>query len=137
MPAKLRFLNNAAGKMECYSVTLMREAKQVVSRLPDGSLQIIQRWAAAKAAISEVWFFGSRAERAAISDNDIDIDIALMLSPPIENHNWALGEWLVAGADWHREIEINLGRKVNLQAIHRGMPIYCKVLGSGQQLWIR
>lgn len=93
------------------------------------------KWAAAKAAISEVWSFGSRAEGTVNSDNDIDI--ALMLSPPIENHNWALGEWLVAGADWHREIEMNLDRKVNLQSVHRGMPIYREVLGSGQQLWIR
>lgn len=115
---------------------LIPEAKPVVSRrLPDDWLKVIRRWASARAAISEVWSFKSRAEGAANSAGNIDI--ALILSPPIGNYDWAFGEWSVAGADWHREIESSLGQQVNLLVIHRGLPIYCEVLGAGQQLWIR
>jgi hypothetical protein len=122
--------------VECFSMRPVPETWLVAShQLPDGWLQIIRRWASAKAAISEVWLFGTHP--AGTAKSNCDIALALILSPPIENHNWALGEWSVAGADWHREIETNLGQQVNLQVIHRGLPIYCEVLGAGRQLWIR
>lgn len=83
--------------------------------LPESWLLSIQDWAEETKAIREVYLFGSRARGTADEESDVDICISLM--PPDGSHNWSLGDYMVQGDSWQRQLSERLGRSVSLEAV--------------------
>jgi predicted nucleotidyltransferase len=75
----------------------------------------LRSWASANDNVRELWLFGSRATGCSRPDSDVDLAIALM--PPINDHNWALGNYFALNGEWRRQLEAIVGRHVSLEAI--------------------
>jgi predicted nucleotidyltransferase len=75
----------------------------------------LRAWASANGNVHELWLFGSRADGSARPESDVDIAIALI--PPVDDHNWALGNYFVLRSEWQRQLEAIVGRHVSLEAI--------------------
>lgn len=78
--------------------------------------------------------FGSRAKRTSRPDSDVDIAISLM--PPREDHNWALPDYFALANDWRRELKKIVGR-VSFTAIVPNTPGDTEVRKTGVLLWRR
>jgi len=100
-------------------VTNMRSDRPCRVQLPDAWLRSIQHWAEQNGNIQEVWLFGSRARGEATEVKDVDI--AITLRPPKDNHDWALGNYQKFGDDWQRELAQLMGRSVDLE-LKIGLP---------------
>jgi predicted nucleotidyltransferase len=80
--------------------------------LDQDDIETIIRWSQRHDSISEVWLFGSRVKGS--SRPDSDIDLALVLTPPRQGHDWARGNYERFGDDWQRELSAMIGRHVSL-----------------------
>lgn len=80
--------------------------------IPEQWLRGIQEWAERNGSVREVWLFGSRQHGDEKEDSDLDLAITLM--PPNDNHDWALGNYTALGDDWQRELAQIVGRPVDL-----------------------
>jgi predicted nucleotidyltransferase len=79
-------------------------------------LAAIRAWAERTDSVREVWLFGSRSRGEATDESDIDLAIVLM--PPKERHDWALGNYEALADDhWQPELARLVGRHVSLEAI--------------------
>ena len=68
----------------------------------DGELaQQLADWAEGTNAVAALWLFGSRAKGTARADSDHDL--ALELRPKIKDHDWAFGDFICEGVQFHPE----------------------------------
>jgi predicted nucleotidyltransferase len=88
--------------------------------MEDEWIHKLRAWAGANDSVRELWLFGSRADRTARPDSDVDLGIGLM--PPNGNHDWALANYIVLGATWTSELEAIVGRHVSLENITPNEP---------------
>jgi len=77
-----------------------------------GWLQLLEAWAEAHQAVRELWLFGSRSQGRARPESDVDL--ALVLMPPVGKTDWALGDYAALGDKWQRELEAIVGQHVSL-----------------------
>ena len=103
--------------------------------LDNASCERIVAWAAGNNCVREVWLFGSRVRGDSRSDSDVDLAIVLM--PPSEGTNWALGTYVSKEVGWQRELGATLGRHVSLEAIVPGNDKYDLVMRQGYRLWAK
>jgi predicted nucleotidyltransferase len=85
--------------------------------LSETELRGIREWAGETDAVQEVWLFGSRAKGSARQDSDIDL--AIELRPPEDNHDWARGDYERFGDEWQRKLAEITGRDVSLELMDR------------------
>jgi hypothetical protein len=64
-------------------------------------------------------------------------DLAIYLTPPTRNTDWAAGNLLAHHSEWKRQLEAIVGRHVSLEAIDPGSKPDEMVRTSGVLLWAR
>lgn len=77
----------------------------------------IRAWAKQTPSVAEVWLFGSRAKGTATVESDVDL--ALVLMPGDQGHDWPLGNWMALATRWQGELEDGLDRHVSLELFAR------------------
>jgi predicted nucleotidyltransferase len=103
--------------------------------MQDGWLRGLRSWAAANESVRQLWLFGSRARGEAREDSDVDIALALM--PPVNNHDWALGNYFALESEWKEQLQAIVQRDVSIAVLAPGTEADIKVRQSGVLLWAR
>lgn len=94
-------------------------------------------WAQRTNAVRELWLFGSRGPKGGATAAS-DVDLALVLMPLVDGHNWAYGAYCALVDDvWQPELERIVGRHVSLEAIEPGTEEDHEVRSTGICLWRR
>ncbi|MFB9268038.1 nucleotidyltransferase family protein [Bradyrhizobium erythrophlei] len=75
----------------------------------------LENWAANNESVAELWLFGSRAKNT--SRHDSDIDIALLMMPPIGKTNWALANYVENFDEWKAQLRDAVDWPISLVAI--------------------
>lgn len=93
-------------------------------------------WANRNASIAELWLFGSRAKGTSRADSDVDL--AVTLTAPVGEHNWALGNYVaLCDRQWRPELQALVGNKVSFGAMTPGDEMDIEVRSTGVRLWKR
>lgn len=90
-----------AGNLPCVS------AIRAVMDVNDQTVGRLREWAAKKSAVRRLWLFGSRARGDWHFTSDVDLAIELM--PPKEEHDWALGDYTALHKRWRVELGLICG----------------------------
>lgn len=80
--------------------------------LPSGWVKWIRTWAKMTPSVAEVWLFGSQAKGTSTAESDVDL--ALVLMPGEQGHDWPLGNWMALGKRWQDDLQHQIGRHVSL-----------------------
>lgn len=97
-----------------------RRSSEQVIQLSDVSKVELCEWAQKNDAVKELWLFGSRARGEARPNSDVDITLVLM--PPIGKHDWAAGNYFALESDWKKQLIAIVGHDVSLGVITPGSP---------------
>jgi predicted nucleotidyltransferase len=92
------------------------------------TVEIIIRWAESRDCILEIWLFGSRAKGSSRLDSDIDLAVVLM--PPVQGHDWARGDYERFADEWQCELGAMIGQHVSLT-------LKAAEIEPSYQLWAR
>jgi predicted nucleotidyltransferase len=101
----------------------------------DEWLTALRAWARDNASVRELWLFGSRAKGTSRPKSDVDLALALM--PPTDNHDWALGNYYAFDREWKQQLEHIVGRDVSLEPMPPNSDTDAMVRKTGKLLWSR
>jgi len=99
--------------------------------MKDEWLYPLKAWAQDNGNVRQLWLFGSRAKGN--SKEDSDVDLAVVLMPPIGKHDYAFGNYMALGDAWQRHLGGIVGRHVSLEAIEPDD----EITKTGIKLWSR
>lgn len=101
----------------------------------DEWLAALRQWAANNEAVKELWVFGSRAKGNARPDSDIDV--AVLLMPPIEGTDWAMFAYFDNFYCWKGQLRFAVDWNVDLVAIGPKFEMEEEVKATGVRVWAR
>jgi predicted nucleotidyltransferase len=101
----------------------------------DEWLDALSNWTTSNHNVWALWIFGSRAKGT--SQPDSDIDIAIELVPPTNNHNWALWAYIKLFDEWKEQLRQAVSWSVSLVAIRPGFDMDKEVRETGVLVWKR
>jgi predicted nucleotidyltransferase len=113
----------------------MQVSRTTQMDMRDDWLRGLRSWAEANESVRELWLFGSRARGDAREDSDVDL--ALVLMPPVGKHDWALGNYFCFEIEWKRQLEAIVGRAVSIEPLVPGEDSDARVRQEGVLLWTR
>jgi predicted nucleotidyltransferase len=115
------------------TLRLFKEVKAM--DMTDEWLDALSKWATSNHNVWALWIFGSRAKGT--SQPDSDIDIAIELVPPTNNHNRALWAYIELFDEWKDQLRQAVSWSVSLVAIGPGFDMDKEVRETGVLIWKR
>jgi predicted nucleotidyltransferase len=111
-----------------------QRARLATMDIKDEWTSALRQWAGRNENVFELWLFGSWVKGGSTPESDVDI--ALMLMPPVDKHNWALGNYAVFRSEWKKQLEAIVGRKVDLRLIGPDFDLDQEVRSTGVRLYL-
>lgn len=119
-----------------------KEARRFIAALNAAKMDMrdewlhgLRAWASENGSVRELWLFGSRVTGCSRSESDVDVAIAL--TPPTDDTNWALSNYTRFGDEWQQQLEAIVGRHVSLEVILPDTTEDEWVRRCGVHLWTR
>lgn len=103
--------------------------------LPDEWKVALRHWAAKHDDVHQMWLFGSRADGTHRQGSDVDI--CLVLRPPITQGSTPLGNFSALKCRWRDELIAVVGRHASLEALTHDDPRIATFTAKSKLIWER